>query len=58
MKRQSARTFFGAAVILYLVWVAALASLVIASASRPAPGKRLPAPARASSLANPEPAKN
>jgi hypothetical protein len=58
MKQRSTRTLLGLAVILYFLWIAALASLVVASASRPVDGKRLATPARSSSLANPEPAKD
>jgi hypothetical protein len=55
MKPKSARMLLGAALIVYLLWIAALASLVVVSGSQPAEGKRLAAPARSSSVASPEP---
>jgi hypothetical protein len=58
MKRTSARTLLGVALLVYFLWVAALASLVVVSTSGPDEGKRLAAPASSSSLANPEPAKD
>jgi hypothetical protein len=48
----------GLAVILYFLWIAALASLVVASGSQPAQGKRLATPGRSAWLTNPEPAKD
>jgi hypothetical protein len=46
VKPKTARTLFGAALTLYFLWVAALASLVVVSPYRPADGKLRPPKAR------------
>jgi hypothetical protein len=51
---KSARTLFGAALALYILWFVALVTLAVISGERPVTGKTKPAPAPATSLSVPE----
>jgi hypothetical protein len=51
MNQKSARALLGLALVLYFLWVAALASLVVLSAFRPGT-RRSAAPAKLSALAD------
>jgi hypothetical protein len=54
MTPKSARLLFGAALVVYFLWVAALATMAVVSASRPgdARSRLIPAPAASPSDAN------
>jgi hypothetical protein len=55
LTRKTARTIFGAALALYLLWVAALLAMALVSGSRPSDARRPMAPAPADPPAEREP---